>query len=189
MTKNELRLLYKEKRKALSEKDRVRLQDLMLIQFQQSEIDIPSVVMTYAPIAGYHEFDTQLITDYCYFKNPGQLLLYPVINEADSSMQSILVTDDTRFAPNRFGVDEPASGENIFPEEIDLVLVPLLCFDKLGYRVGYGKGYYDRFLAECRDDVVKVGFSFFEPVNRIADAGLYDISLDYCITPYDVYRF
>ena len=67
--------------------------------------------------------------------------------------------------------------------KIDLVLIPLLCFDKKGYRVGYGKGYYDRFLAECRPDVMKIGLSIFEPVDEISDVDEFDVKMDYCITP------
>ena len=74
---------------------------------------------------------------------------------------------------------------NIFndPEEIDLILVPLLAFDTYGYRVGYGKGYYDKFLKECREDLVKIGFSYFDPVDVIDDINAFDVKLTYCITP------
>jgi 5-formyltetrahydrofolate cyclo-ligase len=69
------------------------------------------------------------------------------------------------------------------------VLIPLLAFDRKGHRVGYGKGYYDRFLRTCRKDVVKIGFSYFDPVEKIEDASRYDVRLNYCITPNDIYRF
>ena len=48
-----------------------------------------------------------------------------------------------------------------------MVFVPLLAFDKAGNRVGYGKGFYDLFLSECRQDVIKVGLSFFEAEEEI----------------------
>jgi 5-formyltetrahydrofolate cyclo-ligase len=189
MTKKELRKLYNEKRMAISAADKDRLDDLVLIQFQRLEIEIPALIMTYAPMESRNEFNTQLITDYCYFKNPGQALFYPVISQVDDSMFCMVVNDETVFVKNKFGIEEPEDGLDMFPEEIDLVLVPLLAFDKRGYRVGYGKGYYDRFLKECRDDVVKVGFSYFDPVDKIEDAGRHDVRLDYCITPGDIYRF
>jgi 5-formyltetrahydrofolate cyclo-ligase len=69
------------------------------------------------------------------------------------------------------------------PEAIDTAIVPLLCFDERGYRVGYGKGYYDRFLAKCRPNCLKIGLSFFEPVENIDDINEYDIPLDLCIAP------
>jgi 5-formyltetrahydrofolate cyclo-ligase len=73
-------------------------------------------------------------------------------------------------------------------QNIDLVIVPLLAFDKYGNRVGYGKGFYDRFLSKCRSNVIKVGVSFFEPADRITDINPLDIRLDYCITPTRVWK-
>ena len=90
---------------------------------------------------------------------------------------------------NFFGIAEPAGGNKISPKEIDLVLVPLLAFDQKGYRVGYGKGFYDKFLSECRMDVIKIGLSFFEAEEQIADINQFDISLNYCVTPKRIYDF
>jgi 5-formyltetrahydrofolate cyclo-ligase len=104
-------------------------------------------------------------------------------------MQGILVDDDTRFTRNHFNVYEPEKGEVITAADIDLVIVPLLTFDKHGYRVGYGKGYYDKFLAGCREDCIKAGFSYFEPVEAIDDCHDFDVPLDLCITPQAVYVF
>ena len=73
--------------------------------------------------------------------------------------------------------------------QVDLVLVPLLAFDTEGFRVGYGKGFYDRYLANCRADVVTIGFSYFGPVDKITDTGQFDVPLTYCITPQHTYEF
>ena len=189
MTKKELRKIYREKRAALTAAEKNKLEDLMLIQFQQLDIHIPALIMTYAPFEKENEFDPQLITDYCYFKNPHQQLFYPVISEKDNTMESVIVNDHTVFAPNKYGIDEPVHALPMFPEEIDLLIVPLLAFDIKGNRVGYGKGYYDRFLKECREDLVKVGFSFFEAEAEISDIKRYDVKLDHCITPTKIYTF
>ena len=189
MIKKELRKLYLEKRMQLSASQKDKLEDLTLIQFQQLNIYIPALVMTYAPLEIKNEFNTQLITDYCYFKNPEQQLFYPVINEADDCMSCIIVNDETEFKKNKYGIDEPQDGLDIFPEEIDMVLVPLLAFDKYGNRVGYGKGYYDKFLKECRPDVLKIGFGYFDAVDAIDDVNAMDVKLDYCITPERIYQF
>lgn len=191
MTKNEIRTIYLEKRGSLSIVAKRKLDDLMLIRFQQLRIDIPSLIMTYSPIQKFNEFDPQTITDYCYFKNPGQQLFYPVMVEHSGvpELISIIVDDETIFQPNKYGIEEPVDGINMFPTEIDLVIVPLLAFDKKGNRVGHGKGYYDRFLRQCRKDCIKIGFSYFGPVEVIDDLNKYDIRLDYCITPDCVYEF
>ena len=104
-------------------------------------------------------------------------------------MQHLHFEDEVELVHNAFGIAEPASGAIIEPDEIDLALVPLLAFDERGYRAGYGKGYYDKFLSQCRADLVKIGISFFEPVDTIDDINQFDIFLNYCVTPQRVYEF
>src|SRR6187402_3571633 len=180
MKKLDIRPIYIARQSGLTGPQKNKLDDLLLIQFQRLEIDIPSQIMTYSPIKNSNEFDPQIITDYCYFKNPGQQLFYPVIvfDEASPQLISVVVDDDTVFQVNRFGIEEPVDGIHMFPTEIDHVIVPLLTFDKKGNRVGYGKGYYDRFLKQCRKDCLKIGFSYFEPIDHIDDVSKYDIKLD-----------
>lgn len=175
----------------LSHAQMAKMNDLMLIQFQKIPLDIPSTILSYAAIARWHEFDPQLITDYCYFKNPVQQLLFPVITEIDgvSVMLPVLCDDNTVFEKNELGFMQPAEGTDVLPEEIDMVIVPMLAADTSGYRVGYGKGYYDHFLKKCREDVVKIGFSYFEPVEAIEDINPLDIPIDYCITHDKIYIF
>ena len=191
MKKKDCRNVFKEKRSQLLTSEIEKLDDLLLIQFQKLIIDIPSLLMTYSPVKKLNEFDPQLITDYCYFKNPEQQLFYPLIveNGGINEMISVIVDDNTTFETNKYGIDEPVDGLDMFADEIDMILVPLLCFDKKGYRVGYGKGYYDRFLSSCRSDCLKIGCSYFDPIDVIEDVDEFDIKLNYCITPYSIFTF
>lgn len=189
MKKNDLRNIYKQKRAGLTVAEKDKLEDLMLIQFQKLDIEIPALMMTYAPIEKMNEFNPKLITDYCYFKNPAQTLFYPVIDTLNDIMDCVVIDDHTIFDLNKWGILQPVNGLPVFAEEIDLIMVPLLAFDEQGNRVGYGKGYYDRFLKECRKDIVKIGFSFFEPEKKITDVNKFDVKLDYCITPQKIYQF
>ena len=191
MKKKDSRDFFKEKRLQLLPAETEKLDDLLLIQFQKIIMDIPSLIMTYAPIKKLNEFNPQQITDYCYFKNPAQQLFYPVMikNKDTSEMIAVIIDDNTVFEMNKYGIEEPIDGLDMFATEIDLVIVPLLCFDKKGYRVGYGKGHYDRFLKSCRKDCLKIGFSYFEPVDKIEDIDKYDIKLNYCITPFNIFTF
>ena len=100
-----------------------------------------------------------------------------------------LFTDETRIENNALGIPEPQNGEFIPYEELDIVLVPLLVLDSFGNRVGYGKGVYDRFLANCSPRTIFIGLSFFEFVDRIEDTDVFDIPLHYCITPTKCYAF
>jgi 5-formyltetrahydrofolate cyclo-ligase len=87
---------------------------------------------------------------------------------------------------NLYNILEPKEGA-LYDGEVDLVLVPLLAFDEQGYRVGYGKGFYDRFLANLHTRTI--GLSFFGPVTKIHDLHEKDIKLDMCITPDKIYNF
>ena len=70
-----------------------------------------------------------------------------------------------------------------------MVIVPLLAYDKEGHRVGYGKGYYDKFLEKCNPHTMTVGLSFFDPVKEITDIEPFDVPLNYCITPKKLWVF
>ncbi len=185
MNKSDIRNIYKEKRLQLSASQKEKMDDLMLIKFQKLVVDIPALIMTYSPVTKFKEFDPQAITDYCYFKNPEQRLFYPLMlkNTRHCEIRAVIVDDDTFFETNTFGIDEPVDGIDMIPSEIDMFIVPLLGFDKKGHRVGYGKGCYDRFLKQCRKDCIKIGFSYFDAIEKIDDTDKYDVKLDYCITP------
>jgi 5-formyltetrahydrofolate cyclo-ligase len=191
MTKNDVRNIYKEKRLQLSISQKEKMDDLMLIQFQKLVIDIPALIMTYSPVKALNEFDPQGITDYCYFKNPEQQLFYPLMkkNTKNCEISAVIVDDNTSFEINKFGIEEPIDGIDMIPTEIDMFIVPLLGFDKKGHRVGYGKGCYDRFLKKCRKDCIKIGFSYFDTIEKIDDTDKYDVRLDYCITPERSFTF
>ncbi len=108
----------------------------------------------------------------------------------ENSLENYLLTDSTPFKKNEWGIPEPIDGIVIPEEKIDVVFIPLLAFDEAGNRVGYGKGFYDTFLAKCRKETVKIGLSFFEAEPElISDVNKNDVPLDYCITPEKVYAF
>ena len=191
MIKEALRILYKQKREQLSAPIKQQLDDLLLSLFQQLAIDIPSNIMSYKIKNNSNEFDPQLVIDYCYIKNSDIKLslprMLPDFNSA--AMVAEELGSSTQFFINAFGIPEPKGGSEISPERIDLVIVPLLCFDKSGNRVGYGKGYYDRFLKKCRKDCIKIGFSYFSPIVSIDDTNEFDIPLDYGISPDAIHEF
>ncbi|MDB5278619.1 MAG: 5-formyltetrahydrofolate cyclo-ligase [Ferruginibacter sp.] len=191
MYKSEIRNLYKTKRQQLSFSEREKMSDLMLIHFQRLPIDIPTIILTYSPFEKMSEFDPQLITDYCFFKNRDIKLLYPVMmnDQNQCEMQAVLVDDDSYFETNKYGIDEPVCCTAVPAAEIELSIIPLISFDKTGNRVGYGKGYYDRFLNKCRPKNIKIGFSYFDAIDVIDDVNPYDIRLDYCITPERIFTF
>lgn len=115
-----------------------------------------------------------------------------VISKSDfetTLMTHYLLTDNTVIKKNDYNIPEPVDGIEITNNKIEVVFVPLLAFDKQGHRVGYGKGFYDKFLSECKKDTIKVGLSFFEAENEITDVYESDVKLDYCVTPKRIYSF
>jgi 5-formyltetrahydrofolate cyclo-ligase len=189
MTKAELRKIYKEKRTRLTPGEIVKNNDLILINFQKINLPFISHLHTYISSPKLREPETSAIIRYLQFKNPGLTIMVPKINVTSGEMEHVHYHEETEFEDNVFGIPEPVSGMAFEPNEIDLVLIPLLAFDKHGFRVGYGKGHYDRFLSKCRDDIIKAGICFFEPVDEVEDIDQYDIPLNYCVTPQHVFEF
>lgn len=189
MLKKETRKIYKEKRMALSEKERVKLDDLLLIQFQSTELPFIESLLTYWPIEENNEPGTHLFTGFLRFRNPELIVCYPKSDFASGSMQAVMTGSDTPFTKTVLNIFEPGSNDIARPGDIDMVFVPLLAFDKNGCRVGYGKGFYDKWLAGCRADCIKVGFSYFEPIESIDDRNEFDVPLNLCITPHNQYVF
>lgn len=189
MLKREGRKLFREKRAALSDLQRMKWDDLLLIQFQQLQLPALTYVLSFYPMEQHKEINTFIITDFLRFRNPGLQVCYPKIKSADSSMSAMVAQDDYDFEANTHGTLEPIGDEVIATDMIDLVLVPMLAFDEQGNRIGFGKGFYDRYLAQCREDCLKVGLSYFDAIDRIDDASVFDVPLDLCITPQRVYVF
>ena len=107
----------------------------------------------------------------------------------DHVLEHYLLFDPTPLKMSHWGIPEPQSGIKINSNQIDVVFVPLLIFDLQGHRIGYGKGYYDRFLAKCRKETIKVGLSYFDPIERIEDIQSHDIPIDFGITRDRIYEF
>lgn len=189
MTKKEIRKEYRKKRMLLTSAQRSKLDDLMLIQFQTCVLPFIQALFTYWPIQKNNEPDIHLFADYLSFTNPGLVLAYPKSDFSSNSMTAIASNEEMGFTKNEFDVYEPKQGNLLDPEEIDMVLVPLLAFDTDGYRLGYGKGFYDKYLACCREDCIKIGFSYFKPIDEIPEKHDFDLPLNYCITPQKVYVF
>lgn len=189
MKKQDLRILFKQKRKELSLHSIEKWNDLILINFQKLQLPPIECVHTYLPSLKLGEPQTANIIKYLQFKNPFIKVVIPKVDIHAGRLAHYRYDEEIEMIKNKYGIDEPKEGLEVSENEIDLVLIPLLAFDKKGYRVGFGKGYYDKFLAHCRKDVLKVGLSFFEPVEKIEDITGYDIPLDFCITPQENFIF
>ncbi len=188
MLKKILRNEYLQKRKALSEQEIEQFSKKIHDWFFRSiAVHSYSTIHSFLPIKHNNEINTWLIINT--LQNDFSTNIVIPKSHEDGTMSHYLLTKDTVFEENKWKIPEPISNSQFPISNIDLVLIPLLCFDKKGYRVGYGKGYYDKFLADCRPDVLKIGLSIFEPIEHIEDIDSFDIKLNYCITPNRIWSF
>lgn len=187
MLKKALRLHYKTLRKQLSEN---QLEEMSLA-VANNVLTLPIWEKTYfhifLPIEAHNEVNTEFILHLLSGKDKEI-----VISKSDfetRNMTHFLLTDNTKIKKNEYNIPEPVDGIEVPAKKIEVVFIPLLAYDKLGNRVGYGKGFYDKFLSECQPETIKIGLSFFEPEEQITDVLETDVKLDYCVTPNAVFKF
>lgn len=185
--KNKLREKYTKLRKGLSDEEIENLSLAIANNLLSLSIWEKEFYHLFLTISEKREINTDPILHILQGKDKNI-----VVSKSDFStrrMQNFLLTDSTIIKKNNWNIPEPVDGIEISPTKIDVVFVPLLAFDIAGHRVGYGKGFYDIFLSECRADVIKVGLSFFEAEEGIPGLLTSDVALDYCVTPNKTYTF
>ncbi|MEQ1763795.1 MAG: 5-formyltetrahydrofolate cyclo-ligase [Pyrinomonadaceae bacterium] len=190
MTKSELRKVYLERRRSLSPLDHSALSS-EIVDRLFAAINVSSIhaLHCYISLEHFGEVETGILFSRVWAMYPRIIATAPRIDDATRETDSLIYQHDTPTLENRWKIPEPAGSEIVSPEALDLVIVPLLCFDRGGHRVGYGKGFYDRFLQKCRPDCIKAGLSFFPPVDSIDDIHESDVPLDLCVTPAETFQF
>ncbi|MFA6276536.1 MAG: 5-formyltetrahydrofolate cyclo-ligase [Pedobacter sp.] len=186
MLKSILRKQALQKRKNLTEEEIASLNKRLLAQFKKLDLSTIKTLHIFLPIIHQKEPDTFLLIEWLQKNHPEIQIIVPK-SEFDSSLMSHHhYIDKEDLINNHYHIPEPQQAKpfNGIP---DMVIVPLLAFDKNGYRVGYGKGFYDRFLQNISTQ--KIGLSFFDAVTEINDVHLNDIRLDKCITPNKIVEF
>ncbi len=188
MNKIKLREKYKDLRSQLSVDSIDDLSLKIANQALQLSIWDKKYYHMFLPIEKQKEVDTQYILHILQGKDKN--VIVPKSDFKTNTLQHILLTDSTPIKINKWGIPEPVEGIEIPPVSIQVVFIPLLAFDTKGNRVGYGKGFYDKFLADCETTTIKIGLSLFpEEEESISDILSTDIKLDYCITPEKVYTY
>lgn len=192
MLKSDLRKTYLSRRKQISETElSKKSQQIADLFFERFDLNKISVIHIFLPIIEKNEINTFLIINRIKSEFPHIRIAVPKSIPETSEMESYLFEDEYKLVRNSWKIPEPfPHPEHFIPEyEISMVLVPLLIFDQQGNRVGYGKGFYDRFLARCTKDCKKVGICLESPILEIEDPNQFDIKLEYCITPEKVFSF
>jgi 5-formyltetrahydrofolate cyclo-ligase len=203
MTKTEIRSLYIQKRKALSDDLYFglsqQLADQFFFHFHQKLLNT-NTLSIFLPIEEKKEPNTNFILKILFQRFKKIRVSVPATNFETNEMFHYKVDNETMFEKNKYGIPEPTTAILVTDNQIDMVIIPLLAFDKNGHRIGYGGGYYDRFLANVKPSCIKIGLSFFEPLGledgiAFSDSDLHflpeptDIPLDFCITTNKIWAF
>jgi 5-formyltetrahydrofolate cyclo-ligase len=190
MKKSELRQIYLDKRRALSPRELAdqsrKIADIFFASFDLSAVKF---LHAFLSIDKFHEIDTSPIFERTWSEHSEMVLVAPLVEHQNGRMDQVIFHSETSLVQNKWGIPEPVGGISVSAEVLDMVLVPLLCFDRKGHRVGYGKGLYDTLLNLVRKDCITVGLSVFTPVARIDDISAHDVKLQYCVTPNELFVF
>ncbi len=190
MTKKDLGTRALEKRLSLSKADYWNFNDQILEGIKQFNWADHHYVHIFLPIREKNEVDTFEILSFFKHEFPDLKIVVPRTHFADLSMSPVLFDHElTVLVKNKHHIPEPLYGKMVPVNLIDVILVPLLTFDRKGHRVGYGAGFYDRFLKNCKPDALKIGLSFFPPESEDLDVHEFDVKLSHCITPQKTYIF
>ena len=181
MKKQELRVLYKQKRKDLTKIQIKGLQENIYQQIYNLDLSTFKNVHLFLSMPKFKEIDTApLIT---YFRNKNKRIVVSKCNFKDHTLSHFYLEENTLLTLNKIGVLEPVAAELVEENKLDLIFIPMLISDDKKFRVGYGKGFYDRFVSNCRKDAKFIGLNFFPPITAIEDKNEFDIPLHQVIYP------
>jgi len=147
------------------------------------EIEKADIIMCYRSFRS--EADTAEIVENLF--QLGKTLCFPVCEKA-GIMHAFSPIDENSWIAGRIGIMEPDREKSrlIAPEDIELLICPLVAFDNQKNRIGYGGGYYDRYLPRC-EKAVKIGIAFEAQRVEKIDPDQYDKAMDIIITEEKVY--
>lgn len=175
--KNELRAEYRQKRQNLSAEIKEEL-DLKI-----AKIFLNSISYKYAnQILFYASTDEEISTKLIFETalKDGKKCFFPRCYE-HSQMTYFRVNSEEDLIADKFNIKAPAeTAEEYSHQPSDICLVPAMAYDKKGYRLGYGGGFYDRFLPGFLG--IKTGFCYSSFIRNQLPRGRYDISVDMLIT-------
>jgi 5-formyltetrahydrofolate cyclo-ligase len=165
-TKGELRKLMMEKRKALSKEEKKELDGIIFSKVIESEYYTKAKII-FVFVSHEDEVDTIKIIKHALKNN--KIICVPKVISKLQGMEVIEIKSLEDLEPGKFGILEPKPGNNIISAEtIDLVLLPGLAFDIDGGRLGYGGGFYDRYLTNITINTPKIGIGYdFQIIDKV----------------------
>lgn len=173
MTKYEVRKKIKDLRTVLNEAERQLAADAVFERLEQT-----AAFQLAEKILMYHSLPDELET-HRFLKKWGGIKRFflPRVNGVNLEL---LPYDESRLEIGSFHIEEPAGSDTHPVEEIEVIIVPGVAFDRNGNRLGRGKGFYDRLLCSARATKIGVGYEF-QLVDALP-AEEHDIKMDMVIT-------
>ena len=186
MDKGFFRKKYKAKRKELT---RAEI-EAMSLDISNLALELPIWSGTYyhifLSISEKKEVDTEFLLHV--LQGRDKSIVVSKTNFNTNEMEHFLLQENTSLLVSDYGIPEPVDGIEVAVKNLNVVFIPLLAFDTRGNRIGYGKGFYDRFLSRCTTGTIFVGLSLFEAEDEIPSTAD-DVKLHFCITPTKMIRF
>ena len=178
MDKKDLRKTLKEKRRNIPKEKKVIYEKQISRQVTESEyFKNAQQVLVFA--SSDEEFDTRYIIECC--RNENKSVFYPLCVDDSGNMKFFRVDSAEDLQVGMYGIYEPKhTCKEYKQKENDIVIVPCLSADKNGYRIGYGKGYYDRFLKDFNG--VSVCPCYEELLTDTLPTDKYDIKVNIIVT-------
>ncbi|MBE6718459.1 MAG: 5-formyltetrahydrofolate cyclo-ligase [Ruminococcaceae bacterium] len=183
--KNKIRTEYKEKRKNVPSEQRV-INDEKICKklLSLSSYRFADTILLYSPLK--NEIDTSAIVKDALSK--GKRVAYPRCIEGNEMVYHI-ITSEEQLISGKYGIKEPIETLPVYENGQDnaICILPAIVYDKKGYRLGYGKGYYDRFLSKFKG--IKIGLVYSGFVLDEIPKGKFDLKSDLIITEKGVISF
>ncbi len=173
--KSEIRSVYLRKREAIPQKNKSSW-DLSIFKqlIKLNSYTHAKTVHLYVSNREKNEVDTTQIIHHSLLK--GKKVVVPKVVE-DGQLKHIEIKSTNNLKRNRWGILEPEDGEEVNIEELNVIIVPMVAGDRQRNRLGYGKGFYDRFLV--KSDAFKIGLLFDLQIHpEELPAETFDIPLD-----------
>lgn len=178
--RDQIREDYRSKRRQLSVDECLERAVDITNNFLRNWMFHNKLIHCFLPIHRLKEIDTVPLIKKLQQSNQ---VCIPISNFNSNTMTAKILTETTQFQDNASGIPEPVTGEDAAIEDIDVVIVPLLAVDQYGNRLGYGKGFYDRFLTDCKPGTLFIGLSMFGIHEDFKEVAPHDVPLHYVVTP------
>ena len=186
MNKTQLREAYQKKRALLTQQEVLQFSILIAENlFNNINFQKGNSVHLFLPITSKNEINTYPIVSR--LEKMGVNIIVPITDFKQKKMTSVSYQAGQETSLNK-GIPEPIDKTIFKDNKLTHILIPLTVFDQKGYRIGYGGGFYDRFLPKLSHTVQKIGLSVFEAVDN-CHPDQHDIRLNACITANNFNRF